>query len=583
MVADVKRLSCLILAVFLVLPSLSPGQLISITYDTTGNEIPYTPPKGILIKSTPASSGIGTEVASTFAGAVRFQRFTIANTSGQDLNLSISLANSSDAFGLSANSLSIGVGKTSNFSLAFAPVSFGEFENRVEITSDASPDEPFHFDISGRTPAGAITFTSPDGNEITPGEAPTTGNKTIFTAAVDGSSEIRDFVITNSGDETIEISATVPAGTRSLTPTESELDPGETLTLRLEVPLGHNRDPGSYDSSLNVFLIREEGSPAALALYQFRTVIVATPIIQLERVRFDNSVVPATSPLQLGQFELGVTSPSQNIRLTNVGTGSLSVTSLVNSEPAFSLALPALPASVAPGGTLEFSITFTPDQTGISDGQLLLTSDELGSETILTTRGVGVAAELNFLTEDFIDNGFSTSVGVPLTKEFRFTNGSPLVALEISAIELLDDEGLPVPGFSVASFPAEVPAARAGVISITYRPTSSVNRGSFSARIVSNVEGGETLLRLRPLPSARILPIDGIRADGGDIELSLPAYEEFTGGIVAIGRSTDLITWSDAGLFFTVGDAEVPTFREAINPSRPRAFYRVELRSLPEN
>ncbi len=563
--------------------SLSHAQLISITYDPTGDEIPYTPPKSFGTSSTPAATNIGTDIPSVSAGGVRFQRFTLANTSGEDLNLSLDLANDSAAFDIAPGTLAIGPGKTGSFLIAYAPTSFGEVLDRVEITSDSTADEPFHFDIAGRTPAGAITFTSPDGNEITPGEAPTTGNKTIFTAAVDGSSEIRDFVITNSGDETIEISATVPAGTRSLTPTESELDPGETLTLRLEVPLGHNRDPGSYDSSLNVFLIREEGSPAALALYQFRTVIVATPIIQLEKVRFDNSVVPATSPLQLGQFELGVTSPSQNIRLTNVGTGSLSVTSLVNSESAFSLALPALPASVAPGGTLEFSITFTPNQTGITDGQLILTSDELGSETILTTRGVGVAAELNFLTEDFIDNGFSTSVGVPLTKGFRFTNGSPLVALEISAIELLDDEGLPVPGFSVASFPAQVPAAGAGVISITYRPNSSVNRGSFSARIVSNVEGGETLLRLRPLPTARILPIDGIRAVGGDIELSLPAYGEFTGGLVAIRRSTDLITWSDAGLFFTVGDAEVPTFREAINPSRPKAFYRVELRSLPEN
>lgn len=99
------------------------------------------------------------------------------------------------------------------------------------------------------------------------------------------------------------------------------------------------------------------------------------------------------SPANIGTFADGTTSPPLNILLTNSGNANLNITGVTvtgaNSTD-FSQTNTCLTSSpIAPAGTCDFSVTFSPTIIGPETATLQVTDDGVGSPQTLTLNGTG--------------------------------------------------------------------------------------------------------------------------------------------------------------------------------------------------
>ena len=105
----------------------------------------------------------------------------------------------------------------------------------------------------------------------------------------------------------------------------------------------------------------------------------------------DIAVAPAA--VDFGDVNVGSTG-STIVTVSNTGAQPLTVSSIAlapSGSPFAITSSPSLPATVAPGGTLDVPLAFSPTATGVRSATLTLTSDDLDEGTVqvpLTGRGV---------------------------------------------------------------------------------------------------------------------------------------------------------------------------------------------------
>ena len=87
----------------------------------------------------------------------------------------------------------------------------------------------------------------------------------------------------------------------------------------------------------------------------------------------DIAVSPGT--LDFGEVDLG-SSSEQNATIYNLGTLDLYVSSLITTNPAYSLISPATPFTVTAGSNVPVTVRFTPVAAGIENGSLEISSDD---------------------------------------------------------------------------------------------------------------------------------------------------------------------------------------------------------------
>src|SRR2546422_10943 len=110
------------------------------------------------------------------------------------------------------------------------------------------------------------------------------------------------------------------------------------------------------------------------------------------------AVTLAPTNLAFGTQRLSTTSPVQTVTLTNSGTATLSITSIVLAglNPGdFAIAAgntcPTGAGSVAPGASCTISISFTPAATGARTATVTITDDAAGSPQLVSLVGMGIA------------------------------------------------------------------------------------------------------------------------------------------------------------------------------------------------
>ncbi|MFI4972169.1 MAG: beta strand repeat-containing protein, partial [Hyphomicrobiales bacterium] len=91
---------------------------------------------------------------------------------------------------------------------------------------------------------------------------------------------------------------------------------------------------------------------------------------------------------------LNTTSAAQSVTLTNSGTGTLTITSIVPS--AQYAQTNTCGASVAPAANCSINVTFTPTATGAQPGTITVTDNATGSPHTVTLSGTGVAPAVSF-------------------------------------------------------------------------------------------------------------------------------------------------------------------------------------------
>ncbi|WP_411846232.1 choice-of-anchor D domain-containing protein [Roseibacillus persicicus] len=572
----------LCLAIFLGLLSSSFGQLISLHYDFLDNDIPYTPPSGPLTGSTPAAENIGTDFRSSLGlGQEIRHTFSLTNIDSEELRLSLAVTDAN--FRVSPSVASVGPGKTLSVSVTFAPQGFGEFSGTVQITRTNGADQPFHFEVEGgTTPGGPITLLSPEGIEISPLDEAANSSETIFTTNSNLASEQKTFVLRNDGAETLELTL-FGLSTISITSSnEVTLAPGATADVRLRIPASPSLEPGTYDSEL--FIGRTlDGSPTprTMATFDFRAIIEALPVVELERVRNDGTIQEMPTPLQMGSFEVGTESPAQTLRLSNEGNASLTINGLASDDATFVVSGLTFPTILAPGEETDFEVRFTPDRSGLIDGTLQLNSAELGLTDIGSLRGSGLVASVFWQSGELEDRDFDEEVGDTLIRTFTINNPSQLVPLRIDSISILNN-GEPATDFTIGDFPAELPTQGTAQLEITYAPRSVVTSRSVQLVIVANVENGESRQTFTQTAKPKILPIDSISIDGEELVVTLPAYSQYPGGLAQLVASNDLENWNFPKGAFIIDPTTPQTYRLSDLTSFSRRFYRAELIRLAE-
>ncbi|MBS4029014.1 MAG: choice-of-anchor D domain-containing protein, partial [Ignavibacteriales bacterium] len=95
----------------------------------------------------------------------------------------------------------------------------------------------------------------------------------------------------------------------------------------------------------------------------------------------------STSSIAYGNVNIG-NAKQDSVTVTNVGSASLSITSVSSNNARFTVTPTS--ANVSAGGTQKFYITFTPTATGLQNGMISFTDNAPGSPQTVSVSGTGV-------------------------------------------------------------------------------------------------------------------------------------------------------------------------------------------------
>jgi hypothetical protein len=121
----------------------------------------------------------------------------------------------------------------------------------------------------------------------------------------------------------------------------------------------------------------------------FQTILRGSSDVYISKFNFSSEPVLTLTPssLTFGPQAVGATSAVEKARLSNAGTKSLDITSIVPSGD-FAQTNDC-PASILPAGFCTLSVTFTPTATGIRTGAVTITDNAAGSPHQLSLTGTG--------------------------------------------------------------------------------------------------------------------------------------------------------------------------------------------------
>jgi hypothetical protein len=118
-------------------------------------------------------------------------------------------------------------------------------------------------------------------------------------------------------------------------------------------------------------------------------------------VMLETYLLFAPTSLTFASQNLGTTSPAQNVTLTDIGSSSISVTSIATAAPYAETN--TCGSSLGTSASCTVSVTFTPTVPGTSAGGLTITDSAVGSPQVvtLTGSGTGAAVSLNPTSVNF--------------------------------------------------------------------------------------------------------------------------------------------------------------------------------------
>ena len=196
------------------------------------------------------------------------------------------------------------------------------------------------------------------------------------------------------------------------------------------------------------------------------------------------------SPINVGSFADGTTSPAVNLLLTNDGNASLDITSITvtgaNSGD-FSQTNTCLANSPLPqGGSCSLSITFTPSITGPETAQLQVTDSGVGSPQTLTLNGVGSGVLVDLS---------GSSLAFPDTAQGQVSPAQTISVTNNSNTDTLTIQQSLIQGMNTADFEygtannctSTIPAAGTCTIAIQFAPSESSPPQMLSAQDVLSI------------------------------------------------------------------------------------------------
>ena len=304
-----------------------------------------------------------------------------------------------------------------------------------------------------------------------------------FTAVSGAASAPQTLTLTNTGTATLTISGSPTLGGTNLTAFAitattcgSSLAPNAscTVTLTFTAP-----GVGSYSGTVTIS-DNVAGSPQTVALTGTGTAVPAPTL--------------AFSPggLTFTATNVGTTSASQSVAITNNGNAALAISSIALSggTPSAFAQINTCGTSVAANTSCSIYVTFTPLTTGSLSSSVVVTDNATGSPQSFSVGGAGVAPTASLSGSSLIftaaPNTTSASQSITLTN-----NGG--ATLNISGITL---GGTNASSFAETTTCGTTLAAAANCsISVTFTPTAATSY-SASISIADNATGSPQAIGL---------------------------------------------------------------------------------------
>jgi hypothetical protein len=274
------------------------------------------------------------------------------------------------------------------------------------------------------------------------------------------------------------------------------------------------------------------------------------------------TTVPAGGVVPIPDTNIGQTS-SVVIRITNSGTASGTVSAINLTGQGYSLSNgPVLPQTLAPNGTITFTLNFAPTQPGTSKGSLFINSDTL------VLAGVGLGPQLGFSyaigsttvtlsasNNSVIFSPIVISQSAQATFDVKNTGTQPAVISNIG----IGQTNSPYTLSGLPPLPVTVPAGADFKFNITFTPTVlGFSNGTLvldSATV--NLVGSGT--QPPALPSYSIGGASGTVQPGAQPSITLTLANPYPVALSGVLTATVSGTLpADPAVLFANGSASVP-------------------------
>ena len=233
--------------------------------------------------------------------------------------------------------------------------------------------------------------------------------------------------------------------------------------------------------------------------------------------------------LAFGDQRVGSSSAPRTVTLSNTGTGPLNLTALSVSGP-FQVSGLSVPATVVPGGSATFQVTFTPSALEAVSGQVVVESDALNGPQTVSLSGTGIlpVIAVSHATLDFGD----TSVGAVSEERLVTVSNTGVGTL------WLTEASVSGPFFFDETLPLPVASGESLALTVKFVPTA-LGAASGSLRLTSNASDEPSTVALSGRGVERRVEVSATSLDLGSFNVGRTSVAQ-TVTVSNIG-TTDLV------------------------------------------
>ena len=309
------------------------------------------------------------------------QSVTVTNTGAAVVNIgsiAVTGTNASEfAFANNCGS-SLAIGASCIIHGHFAPTAIGAASAAVTITDDAA-GSPQTITLSGTGVASSVTLSA--------------GSLAYGTVTVNTVAESQSVTLTNSGNAILSIGSIAVSGANASDFVFAN-DCGTSLAVGASCTIHGHFAPTTTTAETAAVIITDNaaGSPQSIAL-------TGTGAAATSPLTFSSPSLPAGSTptnLNFGSVDMGATSVSQSVIMTNTGAAvvnisSIAVTGANSSQFVFGN---NCGATLAVGASCVIQGHFAPTGTGPMSAAVTVTDDAAGSPQSIALSGTGVTQQL---------------------------------------------------------------------------------------------------------------------------------------------------------------------------------------------
>ena len=393
---------------------------------------------GVAIEISPSSVSFG----SVAVGQSTTKTVTLTNTGTEALSVSgISVAGTGFTASGPHLPISLAAGQSTSISAVFKPTAEKADTGTITITSNAD-GSPSLVALSG------TGTTGPTAAALT-----ATPNSIAFGSIAVGSEATQTIHLENTGGESAAISKMTISGTGL---SVSGMTAPMTLAAGQTANLTVTYKPTAAGTLTGSVSIASNASDPSVQIGINATATISTLSATPASVSFGNVVVGSDT--------------TQTIRLQNIGTSQVTVSSITSSVSSIAISGVTLPVKLAPGTSATLTAAYKPTAAGSVTGKITVTSNAVGSPTIVALSGTGTtapkAAALT-ATPNSIAFG-SVAVGSEATQTIHLENtGGESAAISKMTIS---GTGVSVSGMTA---PMTLAAGQTANLTVTYKPAAA--------------------------------------------------------------------------------------------------------------